>query len=58
MDEFNHKLWEERHYNIKEEFKDMDGRIKKVENRFITILTLLIANLIGISGTLFIILVK
>lgn len=33
---------------FKDEFGKHDGRIKKVENRFLAMMTILIANLIGI----------
>lgn len=52
MNEYNYALCEERHEKISKEFDNMDTRIKKVENRFIAIMTALILNLLGVVATL------
>ena len=46
--EFNHDLCEERHDFIEKKFDKHDKRIKKAENRFLTILTMLVMNLLGV----------
>ena len=46
--QYNHDLCEERHKGVDK----MDARLKKVENRFIAIMTILIANLIGVICTM------
>ncbi len=56
--DYNHKLCEERHERIDEVFKNTIRRLEKVENRFILFLTLLITNLLGVCGTLFVLLTK
>lgn len=48
--EYNYALCEERHETIKTESTEMFDRLKKIENRFLVIVTLLIANLMGIIG--------
>jgi len=45
---YNHDLCEERHRYVDKEFVDMDGRIRKVENRFLAIITALVLNLVGV----------
>ena len=52
MSEYNQELCEDRHKRIPKEFKEMKDRLKKVENRFIAIMTVLIANLIGVICTM------
>ena len=56
--QFNPELCHERHEFITREFGDMDIRIKKVENRFLAIMTTLVINLIGIICTLGLLLIK
>jgi hypothetical protein len=56
MDEFNLDLCTERHGNIKIEFNRTDTRLKKVENRFLMIITALALNLLGVVATLLVIL--
>lgn len=51
-EDYDSKLCDERHQFIVETFDKHDGRIRKVENRFIAILATLIANLLGIVGVL------
>ena len=46
--QYNHDLCEERHEFIPKEFTEVKARLKKVENRFIAIMTVLITNLIGV----------
>jgi len=66
---FNPELCQERHEFITRKFDDtddkinkaeakMDARIKKVENRFLIIMTILVSNLIGVICTLGVLLVK
>lgn len=50
--QFNYDLCEERHGFIKGAFGDMNNRIKKVENRFLVIMTTLVINLLGVICTL------
>jgi len=57
-EDYNFKLCEERHEDIKEAFKKMDSRMHKVENRFLIILTALIVNLLGVVSSLVILLFK
>ena len=52
MDEFNSELCTERHKFIVDAFDKTDGRLKKVENRFLAIMTALILNLLGVIGVL------
>ena len=58
VDEFNSELCTERHDYIKTTFNKTDARLKKVENRFLAIMTALALNLFGVVLTLIIILVR
>lgn len=58
MTDYNHDLCEERHGFIATEFAKHDGRIKKVENRFLAIITTLTLNLVGVIAILLITLSK
>ncbi len=49
---YNHDLCEERHEFIPKEFEKVWIKIKQLENRFLVILTLLIANLLGVVAVL------
>jgi len=51
-EEYNPKNCEERHHFINKGFEKMDIRLKKVENRFLAIMTILVVNLLGVIGTL------
>lgn len=55
---FNYDLCEERHERIEKDMADRNRRLEKVENRFIVLLTLLVFNLLGVLGTLFVQLTK
>lgn len=50
MDEFNFKLCDERHKNIKEEFEAVWKRMNGTEKKLWTIIILLVANLAGLIG--------
>ena len=58
MEGFNPELCDERHGDIKAMFKEIFLRLKKVENRFLAIMTALVFNLFGIVGILIAVLVK
>lgn len=65
MNEYNQGLCEERHHTIdkafgyfKDEIGKHDMRIKKVENRFLAIMTALVLNLLGVVGTLAVLLLR
>lgn len=58
MIEFNLQLCEERHERIDDGMKNINMRLDKVENRFIVFLTLLCANLLGVVGSLFLLLTR
>ena len=58
MEGFNSELCDERHGDIKAMFKEIFSRLKKVENRFLAIMTALVFNLFGIVGILIAVLVK
>ena len=58
MDEFNTELCTERHEYIEKSFDSFDKRLKKVENRFLALITLLIGNLIGVIAVLGVLLIK
>lgn len=51
-DKYNYKLCEDRHKRIPKEFEKVWIKIKQLENRFLVILTLLIANLLGVVAVL------
>jgi len=51
-EDFNSELCKERHKFINKGFDKMDTRLKKVENRFFAIMTVLVINLFGVIGTL------
>lgn len=55
MEEFNPKLCAERHLLIMARDTVTDTRLKKVENRFLAIMTALVLNLLGVITTLFIV---
>ena len=57
-DNFNKDLCEERHRFITGEFENMNNRLKKVENRFLVIMTTLSLTLIGVIANLLIQLLK
>lgn len=46
--QFNPDLCEERHGYLKEWCQGMEGRMKKVENRFLALMTTLCLNLLGV----------
>ena len=46
--EYNPELCNERHGDIKAMITEIFSRLKKVENRFLAMMTLLIANLLGV----------
>ena len=56
MDIFNSELCTERHGFITTEFAKTVARLKKVENRFLAIMTALVLNLLGVVVTLLVIL--
>jgi len=56
--QYNYELCEERHGNITEAFQRQGERIGKVENRFLAIMTILVVNLLGIVGTLAVLLLR
>jgi len=56
VDKFNSELCTERHGFITTEFARTDVRLKKVENRFLAIMTALVLNLLGVVATLLVIL--
>lgn len=59
MDEtFNPRLCENRHEHIGRAFERLDARMIKIENRFLAIITILIMNLLGVAGTLLVLLVR
>lgn len=58
MTDYNYDLCEERHGFITAEFAKHDWRIKKVENRFLAIITTLTLNLVGVIAILVINLTK
>ena len=45
---YNYKLCEERHHYLKNWCEDVEGRLQKVSNRFIIMLTGLTLNLAGV----------
>ena len=57
-EQYNFALCEERHKYIKDGQIIMDARMKKVENRFLTIVTTLALNLIGVISILAVLLLK
>jgi hypothetical protein len=44
--EYNFRLCQERHKKLDSSFSQVNARIEKIENRFLVLITLLIANLI------------
>jgi len=57
-EEYNPKLCNERHGYIDKGFNKMDLRLKKVENRFLAIMTVLMLNLLGVASSLALIVIK
>lgn len=55
---YNAELCEERHKYIGIGFERIDMRLKKVENRFLAIMTALVLNLLGVVGTLAVLLLR
>jgi hypothetical protein len=53
-EDYNKELCEERHKFITGEFESMDDRVKKVESRFLVIMTSLVLTLIGVIANLLI----
>ncbi|NNF99490.1 MAG: hypothetical protein HKM93_08940 [Desulfobacteraceae bacterium] len=58
MTAYNHKLCEERHRHIEKTEDAMFTRLKKVENRFLALMTMLSMNLVGIIGVLVTLILK
>ena len=58
VDAYNANWCADKHKHIDEELGKCDKRLSKVENRFLAMITILIMNLLGIIGTLSIILIK
>lgn len=56
--EYNAEWCKERHENIEKAFKYLDGRLKKVENRFLAMITILIMNLVGVIASLAVLVLK
>ena len=50
--QYNHDLCEDRHKRIPGEFEKMWTKIRQLENRFLLIVAMLIANLVGVIGVL------
>lgn len=51
--EYNWELCQQRHRDIEDDMKEVKDGLSKVSNRFIILLTLLAANLIGVAANLF-----
>ncbi len=52
--QYNHELCQERHELIPKELEKVWLKIKQLENRFLIIVTMLVANLVGVLGVLLI----
>jgi len=57
-EQYNFALCEERHEYIKDGLTVMDTRMKRIENRFLAIITTLALNLIGVISILAVLLLK
>ena len=55
---FNKELCDEKHGTLNEWCNKLEIRVKSVENRFLAMVTLLVFNLLGVAGTLLILLAK
>ena len=56
--EYNKELCDERHHFITKGFEKMDIRLKKVENRFLAIITTVLLTLVGVIINLIVILTQ
>ena len=58
MNAFNADLCTKQHEYIEKSFDKFDRRLKRVENRFLALITLLITNLLGVIAVLGVLLAK
>jgi len=58
MTDYNFELCEARHQGLGESLREIKGRLSKVENRFLALITGILLNLLGVVGTLIILLTK
>lgn len=58
MENYNWQLCQERHEDIKIEEADVSKRLKKVENRWVVVLTIMVITLATVVGNLIVLLTR